>query len=538
MSIDNLNNRIYFGGTIITMNDLQPFVEAIGINNDKIIAVGNLEEVKKKLGQKYELIDLKGNTLLPGFIDSHIHPIEFIFFLFNLDLAKIKSLKELQEILKETSKGKKPNEWIFGLSLKEENFDVPTLPNRWDLDQACPDIPIFILRYDGHIGIANSKALELANLNENSIPPEGGEIRKDEHGNLTGVISETALSLLISHISLPSPKEFIKAALKSFKLLASKGITSVHGIVHLDKSGEFGELGSMEIPLLKSIIDNVLQNWYLMVATSNPKKIKRIKKPPLDEGKEDGKFKVNCVKLFADGTFGAATACMFEPFSDQPDKKGFLILDEEELFNRMKIAHNLGFQICTHVIGDKGNRIVVDLYKRLLKEYPRNNHRHRIEHASMLTPDTLKDIKELGLICSCQPPFINSEYTWLEKRLGKERCKYTYPMKSIVDSNIIFTAGSDCPIEDPDIILGLHALVNRNNFVPEQCLSMKEALKSYTINGAFSAFEENIKGSLEPGKLADLVILDKNPLILNKNQIKEIQVMETIIRGKTVYKKN
>jgi len=534
----NFNKKIFFGGTIITINPLQPIAEAVGINNGKITVVGDLEEVKNNMGKNFELIDLNGKTLLPGFIDSHIHPIGFLFFSLNLDLSKIKSLNELQIILKETAKNKKQGEWILGLSLKEENFDVPILPNRWDLDQACFENPVFILRYDGHIGIANSKALELANIDVNTIPPEGGEIRKKNKGELTGVISETAMSLLISHISFPSPRDFMKIAQKTFELLASKGITSVHGIIHLDKGDQFGTLGGMEIPILKTIIDKVLQNWYLMVSTINPKKIKRIKKPPLDEGKEDGKFKINCVKLFADGTFGAATACMFKPFSDQPEKIGFLVIDKEELYNRMKIAHNLGFQIAIHVIGDKGNKIVVDLYKKLLKEFPRKDHRHRIEHASMLTSDVIKDMKELGLICSSQPAFINSEYTWLEKRLGKERCKYTYPLKSVVDAGVIFCAGSDCPVEDPDIILGLHALVNRNRFIPEECLSMEEALKAYTINGAYAAFEENIKGSLESGKLADFVILDKNPLEVSKDQIKEIQVMETIIRGKSVYKTN
>ena len=186
---------------------------------------------------------------------------------------------------------------------------------------------------------------------------------------------------------------------------------------------------------------------------------------------------------------------------------------------------------------DKGNRICMDLYKKLLTEFPREDHRHRIEHASMLTEDVLKDMKDFGIIASCQPPFINSEYAWLEKRIGKERCKYTYPMKSIIDAGIVLASGSDCPVEDPNVIMGLHALVNRNGFIPLQCISIEEALKSYTINAAYAAFEEKIKGSIEVGKLADLVVLNKNPLEIEPNRIKEIQVAETIIRGKTVYRK-
>ncbi len=537
MQYADIKKKIYFGGTIITINEKQPNVEAVGIEGDKIVAVGNLKAVKSKMGVNYELVNLNGKTLLPGFIDSHIHPISILFFLLNLDLAKLKSLKELQALLEENAKEKNPNEWIFGLSLKEENFDIPILPNRWDLDKACPNNPVFILRYDDHIGIANSKALNLAKINENTKPPEGGEIRKNEKGELTGVISETAMKMLISHITPPNPEDFIKIASKAFELLASKGITSVHGVIQLDKSSEFGKIGAMQLPILRSTIDKVLQNWYLMATAADIKKVKKIKKPPLDEAKVDGKFKVNCVKLYADGTFGAATACMFEPFSDQPDKTGFLVIEEEDLYKRMKIAHNLGFQICIHIIGDKGNRIVVDLYKRLLKEFPRKNHRHRIEHASVLTPDVIKDMKELGLIASCQPPFINSEYTWLEKRIGKKRCKYTYPFKSLVDTGVLIASGSDCPIESPDVILGLHALVTRNGFVPEESISMEEALKTYTINGAYAAFEENIKGSIEVGKLADFVILDRNPLETPNSKIKDIKVIETIIRGKILFSK-
>jgi len=207
------------------------------------------------------------------------------------------------------------------------------------------------------------------------------------------------------------------------------------------------------------------------------------------------------------------------------------------MYEKMKVAHNDGFQIAIHVIGDKGNRICVDLYKKLLTEFPRDNHRHRIEHASMLTEDVIKDMKDYGIIASCQPPFINSEYTWLEKRIGKKRCEYTYPMKSIIDAGIVLVSGSDCPVEDPSVIMGLHALVDRNGFIPEQCITVEEALKTYTINAAYAAFEENIKGTIEEGKLADLVILDKNPLEVSKDKIKEIQVVETFIRGKSIYKR-
>jgi predicted amidohydrolase YtcJ len=539
MNENNKLKKIFFGGSILTINESLPSVEAVGINGEKIVALGSFNNVKNDLGKDSELVDLKGKTLLPGFIDSHLHPIAFLFFLFNLDLKNVRSLNELKKLLKDTAKDKPKEKLIFGLSLKEEEFEDPeerVLPTRWDLDEACPDHPVFIMRYDGHMGVANTKALKLAGITNETPSPEGGEIRKNKQGEINGQLTELAASSMISLIPFPEPDVINLAATKGFNILLSKGLTSLHGIVQAEAGAEMGDAGAFELPIFKNIMDRIPQNWYSMIFTHSPKKLKRLKKPPLDGGKIDSKFRLGCLKLFADGTYGSATALMHEPFSDQPDKSGFMVIDKEELYEYMKIAHNMGFQIGIHTIGDKGNRVVVDLYKRLLTEFPREDHRHRIEHASSLTPDVINDMKELGLIAACQPPFINSEYTWLPKRLGPKRCKDAYPMKSLLKAGVIISSGSDCPIEDPDVILGLHALVNRNGFIPEECISIEEALKTYTINGAYAAFEESIKGSIEIGKLADFVILDKNPLIVKSEDIKSIKVIETIVRGKTVFK--
>ena len=536
MNKDELERKVYYGGSVITMNYHQPTVEAIGIEGEKIIAIGTLEAVKKEMSDIYDLIDLEGKSLLPGFIESHMHLITLLYFLLNVDLSACKSLEEVQDVIINVAKKKPQDDLIFGHSLKEEQFDVPVLPNRWDLD-ICAN-PVFTLRYDDHIGIANSKALEMMGIDVNTKVPDGGEIRRNENGELTGVISEEALDLVFATVAkslIPKPEVIQETAIKAFNLLAEKGITSIHGVFNYGR--EDGGLSLVEVPTYKLIQNEMLQNCYALICTKKPNRLTRLKKKPLDGGKKDSKFKLNALKLFLDGSFGAKTACMWEPFSDAPNMCGFCVVEEDEIYHKMKIAHNLGFQIVIHAIGDKANRIVVNLYKKLLNEFPREDHRHRVEHASMLTDDVIKDMSEYGIIASCQPPFINSEYTWLEKRIGKERCKYTYPMRSILDGGVMLISGSDCPIEDPSPILGLHALVTRNGFVPEQCITMEEALKTYTINAAYGAFEDNIKGSIEVGKLADLVILDKNPLEVSEDKIRDIQVLETIIRGKSVYKK-
>ena len=532
-------SKIFYGGPIITMNDNDPSVEAVGIKEDKILAAGSYTEVKQTL-PKAQLIDLEGHALLPGFHDCHCHALAYVYFPSFLNLRNTKSYSDFLNDLTEIAKKKKPKEWIIGLSYDEQNFEgEKKLPNKWELDKICPNNPVFIFRNDGHIGVANSMALDFAEITENSIPPEGGEFRKNEKGELNGLITERATRIFRSFAYEPL-KEGNKEDLVSeaFQNLAERGITTVHSILNYDTSGKSKYHRANEAPFLESIQNKILQNWYSFVYTGRPKNLEQLRKPPFHGSTKESKFKVQAIKLYLDGTLGASTAWMHEPYLDEPDKSGFCVYNNlEEIYFQMKEAHNLGYQIGVHAIGDKANRVLVDLYKRLLTEFPKENHRHRIEHASLLTSDVIKDMKELGIIASVQPPFITGDRKLAITRLGPERCKYTYPIKSLVDAGVICASGSDSPVEDPDVILGLHALVNRDGFVPEQCISIKDALKTYTINGAYSAFEEDVKGSIEVGKLADLVILDKNPLEVPKNEIKDLKVLETIIRGKTVFKK-
>lgn len=508
----------------------------MGISGDKIASVGTLDEVKQVMGEECKVINLNGTTLLPGFIDCHLHPVGFINHSLRPDVANMKSLNELQEYLKMETIWFKEDEFIMAYNLNEERFDKKILPSKWDLDIACPDHPLFILRYDGHIGIANSKALKLAEITEHTLVPEGGEIRKDKEGKLTGVISENALNLIFSVIPVPDDSEIATAASHFSTYLAERGLTSFHGVINGDIRFKSDHSDSDELSLYRATQMNISQDCSAYIETDYREKALEIGDLALQNSSSSSKFKIGGLKLYLDGSFGARTACMFEPFTDAPETCGFCVIEEEDIYDKMKIAHNKNFQIIIHAIGDKANRIAMDLYKKLLKEFPRNNHRHRIEHASILTKDVISDMAEYGIIASCQPPFINSEHDWLSKRIGDARCKYTYPMKSIVDAGVVLASGSDCPVEDPNPIMGLHALVTRNSFIPEQCLSIEEALKSYTINAAYAAFEENIKGSIEVGKFADLVILDKNPLQISEDKIREITILETIVKGETVYK--
>ncbi|MEJ2295247.1 MAG: amidohydrolase [Candidatus Lokiarchaeota archaeon] len=537
MKKETQTKKIYFGGPIITMDKRMSFVEAVGIEGELIIAVGSLKHVKRKLISNYQLIDLDSKVMIPGFCDCHLHPILKMFYLLSPDFSDITSISQFKERIRNASKNKSKNELIIGYNLSEEKFEKPILPTRWDLDEACPDKPFFVLRYDSHIGIANSKALELAGIDKFTIPPEGGEIRKNSKGDLNGIVSEKALDLIYSHMSLPSYEQMKNAFIQVSQIFAANGLTSVHGIVSGEPLLRDGDYGLTEFSIFESFKNYFLQNCCCFIELMDPVKLERFKISSFEDKGLYGKYKIGGLKLFLDGTLGAKTAYMHECFTDAPDMYGFCVVEEEEIYQQMKVAHNKGYQVIIHSIGDKGCRVATDLFIQLSKQYPRPDTRHRIEHASILTDDVIVDMEKYGIIASCQPPFLNSEFEWLEKRLGKERIRYTYPYKSIIDKGTILISGSDCPIEDSSPILGIHALVNRNNFVPEQCITMEEALKTYTINAAYASFQEKIKGSIEEGKLADLIILDKNPLAISKDQIASLKVLETIIRGTTIYKK-
>ena len=261
----NSDNRIFFGGKIITINDNEPFVEAVGIKGEKIVSVGSLESVKLEMGENCVFIDLKGNVLLPGFIDSHIHIIGSIFLLLYPNLKNVKNLKELQYILKEEAALREPGELLLAFDLDEEKLEKPLIPTKWDLDEACPDTPVFIFRHDLHIGIANSKLLELLDIEKDTIAPEGGEIRKNFKGEITGVLTEKAINNIFKIMNLPDSETIKKSADHFFLSLAEKGITSIHGVLELDRKGGVDNLGGIALPILKMIQEMAFLIFYFLL---------------------------------------------------------------------------------------------------------------------------------------------------------------------------------------------------------------------------------------------------------------------------------
>ncbi len=529
------NEQLYFGGEIYTVDASNPTVDALAVKNGTIVAVGIKSDCRSALGSTPELIDLKGSVMLPGFIDTHLHPPLMILFEMNTDLSKVTSLGELKSIVTKEAKRETGKDWIMGLQFDEHLLVPPRLPNRHDLDAACSDRPVLIVKRDGHTIIGNTVAIEVAGVSALTADPEGGKIEREDDGYPSGVFSETAMSILLEKMPFPELKTIMDAGISVFDRISKHGITSVGMILQTDEEGVSGSQGVYDIPLLEMLLDHIPINLYTLLVTKDVEKITSLKQSSFHKRELANGRRIGGLKFWADGTFSSCTAYMQQPFSDFPDRKGFLIHTPEEMYNRMVAAHNAGEQIAIHSIGDASTRVCVDLFDRLLKKYPNKSHRHRLEHASQLDSQLIKDIARLNLVVSTQPMFIHSEKKWLAKRLGPERIRWTYAFRSLLDAGVTVAGASDAPIEALNVLQAIGCCVTRDGFEPQQRITAEEAVRLFTINAAYAQFEETVKGSLNEGKRADMVILDKNPVSVPPHEIKNIQIKQTICGGISIY---
>jgi predicted amidohydrolase YtcJ len=530
-----MNEQLYFGGEIYTVDVSNPTIESLAVKNGIIVAVGSQSDCRSALGSTPELVDLKGSVMLPGFIDTHLHPPLMILFEMNTDLSKVTSLEELKSIIANKAQGEAGNDWIMGLQFDEHLLDPPRVPNRHDLDAACCDRPVLIVKRDGHTIIGNTAAIEAAGVSALTSDPEGGKIQREGDGYPSGVFSETAMSILLEEVPFPELETIIEAGISVFDRIGRHGITSVGMILQTDEEGISGTQGVYDIPLLELLLDRIPINLYTLLVAKDVEKIVSLKQSEFHNQETASGRRIGGLKFWADGTLSSCTAYMQHPFSDFPDQKGFLIHSPDEMYSRMAAAHNAGEQIAIHSIGDASTRTCVDLFDRLLKEYPNSAHRHRLEHASQLDAQLIKDIARLNLVVSTQPMFIHSEKKWLAKRLGPERIKWTYAFRSLLDAGVIVAGASDAPIEELNVLQAIGCCVTRDGFEPRQGITVEEAIRLFTINAAYAQFEESVKGSLSTGKRADMVILDKSPISVPPHEIKNIQIKQTICNGIPIY---
>ncbi|TFG00296.1 MAG: amidohydrolase [Promethearchaeota archaeon] len=552
--MNNLTINLFYNCIILTVDKNDSKAKAMAIYEDKILTIGEesvvrneIENFKRESNENINLIEknLDGACIVPGFIDAHMHPVMAIYFKTQINLLFVKSYSELEAVLKREDRTREEDEWLFGYNLMEQRFEDPGehyFPDRYKLDEFCPNRPVIILRYDGHICSVNSIALKKIGISRDTLKeftPNSGEIQLDAKGNPTGVFTEGATSYAIENATIPSRERFLEAAKKFTYELATFGITTCGVIVQIGETGIAGKMGSVELPFIKYIINQgvIEQDFVFYLATGKPKKINQVKRSFSKLFGEKKRYTIGGLKVWADGSFGASTAYLFKPFTDSPEgKTGFMILEKDKLYELFNETYQLGFPIACHAIGDQANRIVVDVFRDVINENKKlKSLRCRIEHASLVNKKILADAADLGLIFVCQPSFINSEYTWLEKRLGSERIKYVYPFRSIIDSGIILAGASDAPVESANVLEALHACITRNGFVPEQSISISEALRIFTYNAAYALGQETIKGSLEKGKLADFVILNHNIMTHPIDKLTELKIIATFHRGNKIF---
>jgi len=520
---------VLIGGKVLTMNLSQPYAEAIAIKNDKIVKIGKNGEISRWIGKNTKVINLKKRTVVPGFIDTHVHVADFGRLLTWIDLKDVKSIKEVQRKIRKHAQKIPEGKWILGYGWNQNSFIQKRYPNLRDLDEASPDKPVVLYHQSGFMCIVNSKALELAGITKKTSDPPGGKIEKDtETGAPTGVLLENATDLVWKIIPEPDEKEIIEAASLACEKIVEAGVTSVHWMVS----------SATEIPVIQRLrAENKLPlRVYIIIPINILDHITGLGSCT-DFG--DNLVRIGGVKIFADGGLVARTAALHEPYSDDQTTKGRLLCTQEEMNALVSKAHKANLQVAIHAMGDQAIETALIAIEKTLMEAPRKNHRHRIEHASVLNEELIQHIKKLAVVVSIQPHFIITEFlAWsTADRLGPTRARWLYPLKTLIKEGIRVSGGSDCPMEPISPFSHIKAAVTRQ-FFPKERITVDEALRMYTVNAAYASFEENIKGSIEEGKLADLTVISRDPLTVPPSEIDDIEVKMTIVGGKVVYPKS
>ncbi len=536
-------------GVVATVDTFGIFYEAVAIKNDRILFVGSNKEAEKFVGDSTEILDVKGNFVMPGFFDSHAHFLGIGMAKINLDLREAENWDEVIYLVASAAEKAKPGDWIIGRGWHQEKWDPAPEPNvngypyHDVLSRATPYNPVLLKHASGHALFANAKAMQLAGITEETKSPRGGEIVRDSLGKITGVFKEDAMDLIQRayerYLSERPKEKIIEEKIKAYELANRECIEK--GITSLEDAGSTFE----EIDLMKKLVDEGKINIRLsvMIGESNTKLEKRIKDYKI-LGYANNHLTVRAIKKYMDGALGSRGAWMLSPYSDVPSTSGLNVTPLSDIRKTARIAIENGFQLCTHAIGDKANRQILNIYEAEFKKHPgKKDLRWRVEHAQHVSPKDQPRFAELGVIAAMQGIHCTSDAVFVKKRLGNWRAqKESYAWRSLMDLGTVICNGTDAPVENVDPIPNFYASVTRKTkegwaFYPEQKMTREEALKSYTINSAYATFEEKIKGTLTPGKLADIVVLSKNILSVPENEIPNTKVLYTIIGGKIVYER-
>ena len=535
-------------GRIVTLDAARPQAEALAVRGDKIVALGTSKEIAVYIGPKTEVIDLGGKLATPGWIDSHLHFTGTGEAKLVLDLTKARSWEEIVALVAEAVKAAKPGEPITGRGWHQEKWDkapepnVNGLPFHTALSRVSPDNPVILTHASGHSCLANAKAMEMSMITGQTPNPSGGEIIKDAQGQPIGAFLETAQGLLgAAERRSAAPRTPAEREAELFKIVEladreclSKGLTTVHD----------AGAGWSTVELYKKVIDRGRLGVRLnvMLSESNRRLAANASVWKII-GYGNGHLTVRTIKRLIDGALGARGAWLLEPYADDPASSGLNTEDLASLRETARIAIENGFELGIHAIGDRANREVLNIYEEAFKSHPAaKDVRWRVEHAQHLAPSDIPRFGRLGVIAAMQGVHCTSDGPWVPKRIGEKRAAQgAYAWRSLLKTGAVIANGTDSPVEEVDPLPSFYAAVTRRmkngqTFYPEQKMTREEALRSYTLNGAYAAFEETIKGSLVPGKLADITVFTRDIMTCPEDEILKAQVAMTIVGGKILYR--
>ncbi|MBN2071791.1 MAG: amidohydrolase [Candidatus Krumholzibacteriota bacterium] len=526
---------LYYNGQFYTMKAAGHVVEAVAISGDRIIAAGSSEELAGLCNAATKRYDLKGLCVIPGLVDAHAHFNGYALGRESIDLTGTSSLVEISAMVSDRARRLEKGEWIKGRGWDQNDWSDQHFPGKKEIDEISPGNPVFLVRVCGHAAIVNSPALVLAGIDRNTPDPPGGKIIHGSDGEPTGLLIDEALELV--RVKIPSPGRDEKKRLYREAALEclSVGLTGVHEMgISAETASIYREMYiAEELPVRLTVY---YQNNEVSLDSL------------LDEGPMRGfaghHFEVAGVKFYSDGSLGARSAALIDDYSDDPGNRGLLVTDPGELYRGIVNCHSKGFPVAVHAIGDRGNRMVLDQFEKVRNADGLEDMRDRIEHAQVLSPDDIGRFARLGVVPSMQFTHCTSDMGWARDRLGPERIKGAYAWRTLISAGCRIPGGSDFPVESIDPMLGIYAAVTRMDLEhkPEggwrgcECLNIEEAVRAFTLDAAWAVHQEEDRGSIEKGKLADFVVLSEDIMKIEPELIPRIEVVATVIGGEIVYR--
>lgn len=531
---DEPADRILKNGVIYTLDAERPVVSALAIRGDRVVSTGSWEEIAPLAGARTVVLDLAGATAYPGFVDGHAHVGGLGRAMEILDLTGAASEADVAALVRRSAAGTPAGDWILGRGWDQNRWAEKQFPTQASLTAAAPDHPVVLTRVDGHAIWCNRRAMEMAGLGDRAVPVDGGEILVDESGRPTGILVDRASDLIESKIPAARPDEIRRRLQRSMERCAALGLTQVHD----------AGVGSNELAQYRALLqaDQMpIRIWAMLEGDEAWLESQLAAGVSQDAA---GLLAIRAVKMYADGALGSRGAWLLAPYTDRPDTSGLPVNPTETLERIARLCARYGFQACTHAIGDRANRTILDVYQRVLAGLPDGRERRfRVEHAQVLAMADLPRFHALGVIPSMQPTHCTSDMPWAVRRLGPERARYAYAWQTLIRTGVVIPTGSDFPVEAPDPLLGFYAAVTRTDkagqppggWTPMERMTREQALQGMTEWSAYAAFQEKDKGVLAPGKWADITVTDQDLMRVPEGDILKTRVLVTMVGGRIVF---